>query len=565
MEKNFGLRQQIEQVDNPEILKSKLFALLEKIDSLEKRLQYAGEQSEGNDNKIALISKKKDKLERIRHGLSELNERMEKPYVVSAELQAVKEVLDILAETGDCNSVILEGEPGTGKTQWAYSEVGQELQDGKDVTLVHVRVKDTMRAQDLLYSIDDVRRLSDAQAQAQVPEEIKNEAAVWKQRIMNGEIKPATDEEYKSFKSKMEAVVELGETAKDLDYINYVDLGPLGEAIYQSGKGKKVYLLIDEIEKGREELMTGILDEVENLTFTVGETGTVIKGNKKNLRIVITTNTEDSDKIPPSFRRRSLYHYIDYPGRADMAKIVKLNFPDIRKELLNYAISVFYQYHENSEIQKKPSTPELLAWIRVLTKEYDSEIPEDVPHREILLKYQEDQELEIGKINVEAEEQIKRQESEFPHYIHRALQGKKVFHLTNQLNSFHDQNKFSEFYAQLQNEGINFVTPYFEEKEERDNYGDWNNVQKCTRNFQVIIPGIEYLGDGYYVIPEDKIAFVKKVIDMQTEVLPAGQKFITIDEKSKNITKGKIDVDGQNYDACMADDGRVVINRQYKL
>lgn len=565
MEKNFGLRQQIEQVDNPEILKSTLFALLEKIDSLEKRLQSAGEQSEGNDNKIALISEKKDKLERIRHGLSELNERMEKPYVVSAELQAVKEVLDILAETGDCNSVILEGEPGTGKTQWAYSEVGQELQDGKDVTLVHVRVKDTMRAQDLLYSIDDVRRLSDAQAQAQVPEEIKNEAAAWKQKIMNGEIKPATDEEYKSFKSKMEAVVELGETAKDLDYINYVDLGPLGEAIYQSGKGKKVYLLIDEIEKGREELMTGILDEIENLTFTVGETGTVIKGDKKNLRIVITTNTEDSDKIPPSFRRRSLYHYIDYPGRADMAKIVKLNFPDIRKELLNYAISVFYQYHENSEIQKKPSTPELLAWIRVLTKEYDSEIPEDVPHREILLKYQEDQELEIGKINVEAEEQAERQESELPHYIHRALQGEKVFHLTNQLNSFHDQNKFSEFYAHLQNEGINFVTPYFEEKEEKDNYGDWNNVQKCTRNFQIIIPGIEYLGDGYYVIPEDKITLVEKVIDMQTEVLPAGQKFITIDEKSKNITKGRIDVDGQNYDACMAEDGRVVINRQYKL
>lgn len=565
MEKNFGLRQQIEQVDNPEILKSTLFALLEKIDSLEKRLQYAGEQSEGNDNKIALISEKKDKLERIRHGLSELNERMEKPYVVSAELQAVKEVLDILAETGDCNSVILEGEPGTGKTQWAYSEVGQELQDGKDVTLVHVRVKDTMRAQDLLYSIDDVRRLSDAQAQAQVPEEIKNEASAWKQKIMNREIKPATDEEYRSFKSKMEAVVELGETAKDLDYINYVDLGPLGEAIYQSGKGKKVYLLIDEIEKGREELMTGILDEIENLTFTVGETGTVIKGDKKNLRIVITTNTEDSDKIPPSFRRRSLYHYIDYPGRADMAKIVKLNFPDIRKELLNYAISVFYQYHENSEIQKKPSTPELLAWIRVLTKEYDSEIPEDVPHREILLKYQEDQELEIGKINVEAEEQAERQESELPHYIHRALQGEKVFHLTNQLNSFNDQNKFSEFYAHLQNEGINFVTPYFEEKEERDNYGDWNNVQKCTRNFQIIIPGIEYLGDGYYVIPEDKIALVEKVIDMQTEVLPAGQKFITIDEKSKNITKGKIDVDGQNYDACMAEDGRVVINRQYEL
>ena len=72
----------------------------------------------------------------------------------------------MLADAGECNSVILEGEPGTGKTQWAYSEVGQELQEGKEVAIVHVRVKDTMRAQDLLYSIDDVRRLSDAQAQA---------------------------------------------------------------------------------------------------------------------------------------------------------------------------------------------------------------------------------------------------------------------------------------------------------------------------------------------------------------------------------------------------------------
>jgi len=563
MEKNLGLRRQIEQVDNPEVLKSALFSLLEKIDSLEKRLQFAGEQSEGNDNKIALISEKKDKLETIRHGLSELNERMERPYVVSAELQAVKEVLDILAETEDCNSVILEGEPGTGKTQWAYSEVGQELQDGKDVTLVHVRVKDTMRAQDLLYSIDDVRRLSDAQAQAQVPEEIKNEAAAWKQKIINGEIKPAADEEYKSFKLKMEAVVELGETAKDLDYINYVDLGPLGEAIYQSGKGKKVYLLIDEIEKGREELMTGILDEIENLTFTVGETGTVIKGNKKNLRIVITTNTEDSDKIPASFRRRSLYHYIDYPGRADMAKIVNLNFPDIRKELLDYAISVFYQYHENSEIQKKPSTPELLAWIRVLTKEYDNEIPEDVPHREILLKYQEDQALEIGKINLKTEESIESEESELTHYAYKALQGEKVFHLSDQLNSFQQQDNFSQFYAHLQNEGINFITPCFKEEVKEDMYGDLNNIQKCTRNFQIVTPGIEYLGDGYYVIPEDKITLVEKVIDMQTKVLPAGQKFISIWSKSKDMTKGKIEFNGQDYDACMAKDGRVVINEQY--
>jgi MoxR-like ATPase len=395
--KNFELKRHIEQADDPEVLKQTLFALLDKIDSLEQRLSGVGEK-EGGEGVSNIIERKRERLDRIRHGLTELNERMQKPYVISAELEAVKEVLDVLSEVGECNSVILEGEPGTGKTQWAYSEVGQELQDGKDVSLVHVRVKDTMRAQDLLYSIDDVRRLSDTQAQAQVPDEIRQEAAEWKQKIVSGEVNPSEDGEYKAFKAKMEAVVELGETAKDLDYLNYVDLGPLGEAIYQSGKGQKVYLVIDEIEKGREELMTGILDEIENLTFTVGETGTVIKGDKKNLRIVITTNTEDSDKIPPSFRRRSLYHFIDYPSRADMAQIVELNFPDIQKELLDYAISVFYQYHENSEIEKKPSTPELLAWIRVLSKNFDGSIPDDVPHKEILLKYQEDQEFDIGKI-----------------------------------------------------------------------------------------------------------------------------------------------------------------------
>src|SRR3989344_7900387 len=505
---NFELKKHIEQADEPEVLKRTLFALLDKISSLEERLSGCGKKKEGKENLSTFIEQKRERLNRIRHGLTELNERMQKPYVVSAELEAVKEVLDVLSEAGGCNSVILEGEPGTGKTQWAYSEVGQELQDGKDVSLLHVRVKDTMRAQDLLYSIDDVRRLSDAQAQAEVPDEIRQEAAKWKQKIVSGEVNPSEDEQYKAFKGKMEAVVELRETAKDSDYLNYVDLGPLGEAIYQSGKGQKVYLVIDEIEKGREELMTGILDEIENLTFTIGETGTVIKGDKKNLRIVITTNTEDSDKIPPSFRRRSLYHFVDYPSRSDMAQIIDLNFPNIQKDLLNYAVSVFYQYHENKDVQKKPSTPELLAWIRVLTKEFDGTIPDDVPHREILLKYKEDQDLDIGRINVEAQAEAEKQEGELPHYVHKALQGEKIYHVRDSINSQHEQERFAEFFANLQNEGVNYVTPHFEEVEERNNYGDYSTAQKCTRHFQIILPGVENLGNGYYAVPDDKLALL---------------------------------------------------------
>src|SRR3989344_5186656 len=558
---NFELKKHIEQADEPEVLKRTLFALLDKIDSLEQRLSGVGKEKEGKENLSTFIEQKRERLNRIRHGLTELNERMQKPYVVSAELEAVKEVLDVLSEAGGCNSVILEGEPGTGKTQWAYSEVGQELQDGKDVSLVHVRVKDTMRAQDLLYSIDDVRRLSDAQAQAEVPDEIRQEAAKWKQKIVSGEVNPSEDEQYKAFKGKMEAVVELGETAKDLDYLNYVDLGPLGEAIYQSGKGQKVYLVIDEIEKGREELMTGILDEIENLTFTIGETGTVIKGDKKNLRIVITTNTEDSDKIPPSFRRRSLYHFIDYPSRSDMAQIIDLNFPNIQKDLLNYAVSVFYQYHENKDVQKKPSTPELLAWIRVLTKEFDGTIPDNVPHKEILLKYQEDQDLDIGRIYVEAQAEAEKQEGEVPHYVHKALQGEKIYHIKDSINSQHEQERFAEFFANLQNEGVNYVTPNFEEQYDNRS-GDY--VQKCTRSFQIILPGVENLGNGYYAVPDDKISLLAKVLDTQTEILPAGQKFSSVPEKSKNMTKGRVIVGGNEYEGYMVEDGRVIINKPYE-
>lgn len=559
MEKAFNLKSQIEQVDNPEVLRATLLALLGEIDSLKKRLDVAGETT--NENKKSLILEKKDKLENIRHGLSEINERMTRPYVISAELQAVKEVLDVLANSGDCNSVILEGEPGTGKTQWAYSEVGQELMEGKDVMLIHVRVKDTMRAQDLLYSIDDVRRLSDAQAQAQVPDEIKNEAFAWKQKIVSGEVKPTVNEEYIAFKAKMEAVVELGETAKDLDYANYVDFGPLGEAIYQSGKGKKVYLLIDEIEKGREELMTGILDEIENLTFTISETGTIIKGNKKNLRIVITTNTEDSDKIPASFRRRSLYHYIDYPSPNDLAQIVQLNFPDIRKELLDYAISVFYSYHQDPDIQKKPSTPELLSWVRVLSKEYKTDIPEDVPHREILLKYQEDQGLDIGELNLnllnQAENNIK-----LPNYVYRALHGGKVYRFTDKMNSKNYSDSFSDIYAELYENDINYVTPRFGNGyDENDNYS--RNI--CLDKFQVITPGVESLGDNYYSIPDDKVSLFSKLISEKIEILPAGQKFIKITEKDKNTAKGVVKVGDYEFEAYMVEDGRVVVNKPYEL
>ncbi len=278
-------------------------------------------------------------------------------------------------------------------------------------------------------------------------------------------------------------------------------------------------------------------------------------------RIVITTNTEDSDKIPQSFRRRSLYHFVDYPSRSDLAQIIDLNFPNIQKDLLNYAVSIFYQYHENNDVQKKPSTPELLAWIRVLAKEFDGTIPDDVPHKEILLKYKEDQDLDIGRINVEEQAEAEKQEAELPHYVHRALQGEKIYHIRDSINSQYEQERFAEFFAHLQNEGVNYVTPFF--TEQYDNQQE-NYVLKRTRSFQIILPGVENLGNGYYAVPDDKISLLAEVLDTQTEVLSAGQTFSSVLEKSENITKGTVIVGENEYEGYMVKDGRVIINKPYE-
>jgi MoxR-like ATPase len=563
MEKN--LRGIIERINDPGVLRELLGGVLDKLDSLEQRLD-ALQKPDNNTSKVRAIEDKQTRLEQLRHGITELTERMQRPYVMSAELEAMKNVLETLASAGICNSVILEGEPGTGKTQWAYSEVGQELQEGQDNTmLVHVRVKETMTAQDLLYSIDDVRRLSDAQTKAVLPPEMQAEANQWRTRIVRGEVNPTKDADYMAFKDRMQAVVELGEGAKDLDYINYVNLGPLGEAIYQSSRGKKVWLIIDEIEKGREELMTGMLDEIENLEFTITETGTRVKGDKRNMRIVITTNTEDSDKIPPSFRRRSLYHFVEYPSRADMAQIVELNFPDLRRELTDYALAVFTQYQNHTDIKKKPSIPELLAWLQVIRQEYNEKgktLPDAVPHKEVLLKYQEDRELEIGLLNVAAQEDIESRRGEVPHYVSRVLKGEKVYHVTSHINDPQTQEEYSPFYAQLVNEGINFATPQFDEEQEYDRYErEYKKTTTLKREFRIVAPGIEYLGDGYYSIPDDQISVLESILDQKLELLQRGQQFVEVNEKNANYTKGKINLDGNAAEAYMLEDGKVIVAR----
>jgi hypothetical protein len=282
-----------------------------------------------------------------------------------------------------------------------------------------------------------------------------------------------------------------------------------------------------------------------------------------------------------------------------MAQIVELNFPGLQKELMNYAISVFYQYQNNPDIQKKPSTPELLAWIRVLSKEYQGTIPDGVPYKEILLKYRADQDLDIGKINVEVAEAVEAsKKDELPHHIHKAFQGNRIYHINDELNAqhAHDEGRFGDFYAQLENRGVHYVTPKFEEVEEEDRWGNDRTVIKNTRNFQAIMPGLEYLGENYFVIPEDKINLFQPVLDKWVEIIPPEQDdklkasieetalgnkystmgsdvsksaypFVSINEKNSKFTKGRVKLaDGETYDAyLLSETGQLAVIKNYNL
>jgi MoxR-like ATPase len=340
-----------------------------------------------------------------------------------------------------------------------------------------------MKAQDLLYTIDDVRRLSDAETKIILPEDIRREAAERKQKLLTGRAS-VNDDIYMQFKKKFENVKELSEAEKDLDYSNYVDLGELGEAIYQS-QFKEVWLIIDEIEKGDEALMTGMLDEIEHLEFTIRETGQKIKGNKKNLRIIITTNTEDSDKIPPSFRRRSLYHFQNYPTREEMSAIVQEYFPNLREDLLDYALDVFYAYHTHKQIQKQPSTPELLSWIKRLMSEDFDELPKDVPFKHILLKYKEDQELNVAlHSNTVQSEKSEIRSSEVPLYLQKAFRGQEVVFLSDKFSEYRSQEELEELYASLHNAGVSFCTPEFYRDDDSNGHYFWT----CRSEFQIVAP-----------------------------------------------------------------------------
>jgi len=211
--------------------------------------------------------------------------------------------------------LLIKGEPGTGKTRLAM-EVATAL--GRPIFEWHV--KSTSKAQQGLYEYDAVSRLRDSQ---------------------------------------------LGD-ARVADISNYILKGKLWEAF---DSGVQPVLLIDEIDKADIEFPNDLLRELDRMEFYVYETRELVKARHRPI-IIITSNNEK--ELPDAFLRRCFFHYIRFPDPETMTRIVEAHYPGLRRELLAEALAAFFKVRETPGLKKKPSTSELLDWIKLLLAE---EIP----------------------------------------------------------------------------------------------------------------------------------------------------------------------------------------------
>jgi MoxR-like ATPase len=208
--------------------------------------------------------------------------------------------------------LLVKGEPGTGKTILAH-EIAKAL--GRP--LIQWHIKSTIKAQQGLYDYDAVSRLRDSQ---------------------------------------------LGDERVH-DIRNYIVRGKLWEAFTAPDRP---VLLIDEIDKADIEFPNDLLLELDRMEFFVYETRETIRATERPI-VVITSNNEK--ELPDAFLRRCFFHYIRFPDRDTMLDIVHVHFPDIQKELVRDALTIFYEIRETPGLKKKPSTSELLDWLKLLMAE----------------------------------------------------------------------------------------------------------------------------------------------------------------------------------------------------
>ena len=259
-------------------------------------------------------------------------------YVASEELMRAVNIAMALEKP-----LLIKGEPGTGKTMLAQS-VANAL--GK--RLIIWNIKSTTKAQDGLYVYDVVQRLYDSQFGGEGVDDIKK----------------------------------------------YVHLGKVGEAF---SSDEQVILLIDEIDKADLEFPNDLLWELDKMEFYIPETGETIKAKKRPV-VIITSNAEK--ELPDAFLRRCIFQYIEFPNEELMKEIIKVHYPDLDKNIIDQTIAAFYYVRSLKDIQKKPSTSEIIDWIQALTI---SGIPveritKEIPFAGVILKKNEDIDaLEMAK------------------------------------------------------------------------------------------------------------------------------------------------------------------------
>ena len=208
--------------------------------------------------------------------------------------------------------LLVKGEPGTGKT-----ELARQVAAGLGLDLIEWTVKSTTRAQQGLYEYDAVSRLRDSQ---------------------------------------------LGD-ARVQDVANYIRRGKLWEAC---DRDDRCVLLIDEVDKADVEFPNDLLGELDRMEFHVYETGETVRARRRPV-VIVTSNNEK--ELPDAFLRRCFFHYIRFPDRETLEKIVAVHHPGIKNDLLAEALTRFYAIRDHQGVKKKPSTSEVLDWLKLLLTE----------------------------------------------------------------------------------------------------------------------------------------------------------------------------------------------------
>jgi len=227
--------------------------------------------------------------------------------------------------------LLIRGEPGTGKTQLSHS-----IAKGLRKKLITWNIKSTTKAQEGLYVYDTVQRLNDSRFGDKNVSDIKQ----------------------------------------------YIKLGKLGQSF---ASPEQLVLLIDEVDKADIEFPNDLLNELDEMSFYIPETNETVRAIHRPIT-VITSNAEK--ELPDAFLRRCIFHYIEFPVQELMEQIVKVHFSDIKNNLLHEALKTFYALRQIDEFRKKPSTSELIDWIRALIAggAPNDKISTEIPFISALLK-----------------------------------------------------------------------------------------------------------------------------------------------------------------------------------